>query len=69
MNLKWDEEFPQRAKMMLDVRWFSLFQRVSGYNVEVTKYFQELQKLIYEFSNPKLQGKRGFDCIDNGASH
>ena len=39
MNLKWTDEFPQCAKMLVDMGWFSFFERVRGYNVEVTKYF------------------------------
>ena len=38
VNLKWVEEFSQCAKMLIDAGWYS-FERVGGYNVEVTKSF------------------------------
>ena len=41
VNLKWAEEFPQCAKTLRDMAWLSFFERVSGYNVEVTKYFSK----------------------------
>ena len=39
MNLKWTDEFPQCDKMLVDMGWFSFFERVSSYNVELMKYF------------------------------
>ena len=44
MDLKWAEEFSQCAKMMVDAGWFSLFERFSGYNVEVTKSFSNIYR-------------------------
>ena len=41
VNLKWVEEFLQCAKTLRSVGWFYFFGSVSGYNVELTKYFSK----------------------------
>ena len=35
-NMKWEEELPECVNIFMDTGWYSFFERIRGYNVEVT---------------------------------
>ena len=37
INTQCDEEHPQCINMLMDAGWFSFFENIRGYNVEVTQ--------------------------------
>ena len=39
INTQCDEENPQCINMLMDAGWFSFFDKIRGYNVEVTQQF------------------------------
>ena len=39
INTQCDEEHPQCINMPMDAVWFSFFDKIRGYNVEVTQQF------------------------------
>ena len=54
-SVKWMEEFPGCAEKMNITGWFSLCERMKGYNLQVTNSFiKKLQRLYCRFENPNF---------------
>ena len=62
INMKWAEEFPKVAKLLMDAGWYSFFERVRGYNTEVTMCLAKsytgssvnCQNLIFELNEGSI---------------
>ena len=37
--MKWEEELPECSNFLMDLGWYSFFERIRGYNVEVSLEF------------------------------
>ena len=48
VNLKCEEEMPRCTKRFKDAGWYSFFERIMGYNIEVTHSF------AHNFSDPSI---------------